>query len=68
MAKPHVSTLLAGVFGTLMVLLAALLFGKVMTPKNKFQNKQISLLSAATFARKPKQRLLFSLPSIGFCN
>ena len=33
-ADPYVSTLLAGVFGTFMVLLAAFLLGKVMTPKN----------------------------------
>ncbi len=33
-ADPYVSTLLAGVFGTFMVLLAAFLFGKAMTPKN----------------------------------
>jgi len=33
-ADPYVSTLLAGIFGTLMVLLAGLLLGKAMTPKN----------------------------------
>ena len=33
-ADPYVSTLLAGVFGTFMVLLAAFLLGKAMTPKN----------------------------------
>ena len=32
--NPYVSTLLAGVFGTFMVLLAGLLLGKVMTQKN----------------------------------
>ena len=32
--NPYVSTLLAGVFGTFMVLLAGLLLGKVMKPKN----------------------------------
>jgi len=31
---PYVSTLLAGVFGTFMVLLATFLLGKVMAPKN----------------------------------
>jgi hypothetical protein len=34
-ADPYVSTLLAGVFGTFMVLLAAVLLGKAMTPKNR---------------------------------
>ena len=34
-ADPYVSTLLAGIFGTLMVLLAGLLLGKVMTPKSQ---------------------------------
>ena len=34
-ADPYVSTLLAGVFGTLMVLLAAFLLGKVITPKKQ---------------------------------
>jgi hypothetical protein len=33
-ADPYVSTLVAGVFGTFMVLLAAFLLGKTMTPKN----------------------------------
>jgi len=33
-ADPYVSTLLAGVFGTFMVLLAAFLLGKTMTAKN----------------------------------
>jgi cobalt/nickel transport protein len=33
-SDPYVSTLLAGVFGTLMVLLAGFLLGKAMTPKN----------------------------------
>ena len=33
-ADPYISTLLAGVFGTLMVLLAGFLLGKVITPKN----------------------------------
>jgi len=33
-ADPYVSTLLAGVFGTFMVLLAAFLLGKAITPKN----------------------------------
>jgi cobalt/nickel transport protein len=32
---PYVSTLLAGAFGTFMVLLAAYLLGTVMTPKNR---------------------------------
>jgi cobalt/nickel transport protein len=32
---PYVSTLLAGVFGTLMVLLAGFLLGKVITPKKQ---------------------------------
>ena len=32
--NPYVSTLLAGVFGTFMVLLAAFLLGKAMAPKN----------------------------------
>ncbi len=32
-ADPYVSTLLAGVFGTFMVLVAAFLLGKAMTPK-----------------------------------
>ena len=31
---PYVSTLLAGVFGTFMVLLATFLLGKAITPKN----------------------------------
>jgi len=34
-ADPYVSTLLAGVFGTLMVLLAGFLLGKVITPKKQ---------------------------------
>jgi hypothetical protein len=33
-ADPYVSTLLAGVFGTFMVMLAGFLLGKAMTPKN----------------------------------
>ena len=33
-ASAYVSTLLAGVFGTFMVLLAAFLLGKAITPKN----------------------------------
>ena len=33
-ADPYVSTLLAGVFGTLMVLIAGLLLGKALAPKN----------------------------------
>jgi cobalt/nickel transport protein len=32
--NPYVSTLLAGVFGTLMVLLAGFLLGKAIAPKN----------------------------------
>jgi hypothetical protein len=32
--NPYVSTLLAGVFGTFMVLLAAFLLGKAMAPKS----------------------------------
>jgi hypothetical protein len=32
--NPYVSTLLAGVFGTLMVLLAGFLLGKSISPKN----------------------------------
>jgi hypothetical protein len=32
--NPYVSTLLAGIFGTMMVLLAGLLLGKTLTPKN----------------------------------
>ena len=32
--NPYVSTLLAGVFGTFMVLLVGFLLGKVMMPKN----------------------------------
>jgi hypothetical protein len=32
--NPYVSTLLAGVFGTLMVLIAGFLLGKAITPKN----------------------------------
>jgi hypothetical protein len=32
--NPYVSTLLAGVFGTFMVLLAAFLLGKAIAPKN----------------------------------
>jgi hypothetical protein len=32
-ADPYVSTLLAGVFGTLMVLIAGFVLGKVITPK-----------------------------------
>ncbi len=34
-AEPYVSTLLAGVFGTFMVLLAAYLLGTGMVPKNR---------------------------------
>jgi len=34
-ADPYVSTLLAGVFGTLLVLLAGLLLGKMMKPKTQ---------------------------------
>jgi hypothetical protein len=34
-ADPYVSTLLAGTFGTLMVLIASFLLGKIMTPKNQ---------------------------------
>jgi len=38
---PYVSTLLAGVLGTFMVLLAAFLLGKAITPKNReVLNKQ----------------------------
>lgn len=33
-ADPYVSTLLAGVFGTLMVLLVGFLLGKAIAPKN----------------------------------
>jgi hypothetical protein len=33
-ADPYVSTLLAGVFGTLMVLIAGFLLGKALAPKN----------------------------------
>ena len=33
-ADPYVSTLLAGIFGTFMVLLAGFLLGKVISPKN----------------------------------
>jgi hypothetical protein len=33
-ADPYISTLLAGVFGTFMVLLAGFLLGKAITPKN----------------------------------
>ena len=33
-ADPYVSTLLAGVFGTFMVLLAGFLLGKALSPKN----------------------------------
>ena len=33
-ADPYVSTLLAGVFGTFMVLLLGFLLGKAITPKN----------------------------------
>jgi hypothetical protein len=33
-ADPYVSTLLAGILGTLTVLLAGFLLGKAMTPKN----------------------------------
>ena len=32
--NPYVSTLLAGIFGTLMVLLAGSLFGRALSPKN----------------------------------
>jgi hypothetical protein len=32
--NPYVSTLLAGIFGTLMVLIAGLLLGKSLSPKN----------------------------------
>jgi cobalt/nickel transport protein len=32
--NPYVSTLLAGVFGTLIVLIAGFLLGKAITPKN----------------------------------
>jgi hypothetical protein len=32
--NPYVSTMLAGIFGTMMVLLAGLLLGKTLTPKN----------------------------------
>jgi hypothetical protein len=32
--NPYVSTLLAGIFGTIMVLLAGFLLGKALTPKN----------------------------------
>ena len=32
--NPYVSTLLAGIFGTMMVLLAGFLLGKTLTPKN----------------------------------
>jgi hypothetical protein len=32
--NPYVSTVLAGIFGTMMVLLAGLLLGKTLTPKN----------------------------------
>ena len=34
LGNSYVSTLLAGIFGTLMVLLTTLLLGKVMAPKN----------------------------------
>jgi cobalt/nickel transport protein len=34
LGNSYVSTLLAGIFGTLMVLLTTLLLGKVMVPKN----------------------------------
>jgi len=33
-ADPYISTLLAGVFGTFIVLLAGFLLGKAMSPKN----------------------------------
>lgn len=33
-ANPYISTLLAGVFGTFMVLLAGFLLGKALSPKN----------------------------------
>jgi cobalt/nickel transport system permease protein len=33
-ANPYVSTLLAGIIGTLMVLIAGFLLGKAITPKN----------------------------------
>jgi hypothetical protein len=33
-ADPYISTLVAGVFGTFMVLLAGFLLGKVLSPKN----------------------------------
>jgi cobalt/nickel transport protein len=33
--NPYVSTLLAGVLGTFMVLIAAFLLGKAITPKNR---------------------------------
>jgi hypothetical protein len=33
-ADPYVSTLLAGIFGTFVVLIAGFLLGKAMTPKN----------------------------------
>jgi hypothetical protein len=33
-ADPYISTLLAGVFGTFMVLLAGFLLGKALSPKN----------------------------------
>ena len=36
---PYVSTLLAGVLGTFMVLLAAFLLGKAITPKNRKVSK-----------------------------
>ena len=32
--NPYVSTLLAGIFGTLMVLIAGFVLGKALTPKN----------------------------------
>jgi hypothetical protein len=32
--NPYVSTLLAGIFGTLMVLIASFVLGKALTPKN----------------------------------
>jgi hypothetical protein len=34
-ANPYVSTLLAGIFGTLMVLVTSFVLGKVMTPKKQ---------------------------------
>ncbi len=34
-ADPYVSTLLAGIFGTIMVLIAGFFLGKVITPKNQ---------------------------------